>query len=90
MKGSGQNSSEMQYIMKDISVTGGETVLTSGLDQVFPKGLVVGTVAQVSDGNIYKIIKIKPAATLDRLESVLVVVRPRSTEMQALTSPARP
>ena len=90
VKGTGQNSSELQYIMKDIPVAAGETVLTSGLDQVFPKGLVIGTVAQVSEGNIYKRIRINPAATLDRLETVLVVVKPRSTDMQALTAPARP
>jgi rod shape-determining protein MreC len=90
VKGTGQNSSELQYIMKDIPVAAGETVLTSGLDQVFPKGLVIGTVAQVNEGNIYKRIRIHPAATLDRLETVLVVVKPRSTDMQARTAPARP
>jgi rod shape-determining protein MreC len=89
VKGSGQNSSELQYIMKDIPVAAGETVLTSGLDQVYPKGLVIGTIVQVSDGNIYRIIKIKPAAELDRLEDVLVVVKPRSIELQALTGPSR-
>lgn len=89
VKGAGQNAAQLQYIMKDIPVATGETVLTSGLDQVFPKGLVVGTVAQVNDGNIYKTIKLRPAATLDRLETVLVVVKPRSTDMQALGAPSR-
>jgi rod shape-determining protein MreC len=90
VKGTGRNSADLQYIMKETSVEKGEIVLTSGLDQVYPKGLVVGTVAQVSDGHIYKNIKIKPAAALDRLESVLVVLRPPSREMQALNAPAQP
>jgi len=90
VKGTGQNSVELQYIMKDTPVASDEAILTSGLDQIYPKGLVVGTVAQVTEGNIYKIIKIKPAVSLDRLEAVLVVVKPRSTEMQALGSPVRP
>lgn len=90
IKGTGQNSVELQYVMKDIPVVTGETILTSGLDQIYPKGLVVGTVAQVTEGNIYKNITLKPAASLDRLESVLVVIKPRSTEMQALAAPARP
>ena len=90
VKGTGQNSVELQYVMKDTPVTAQETILTSGLDQIYPKGLIVGTVAQVTEGNIYKNIKIKPAVSLDRLETVLVVVRPRSTEMQARTSPSRP
>lgn len=90
IKGTGQNSVELQYVMKDIPVVTGETILTSGLDQIYPKGLVVGTVAQVTEGNIYKNITLKPAASLDRLESVLVVIKPRSTEMQALAAPTRP
>jgi rod shape-determining protein MreC len=89
-KGTGQNSVELQYVMRDIPVAAGEIILTSGLDQVYPKGLVVGAVAKVSEGNVYKSIKLRPAVTLDRLETVLVVVRPRSTDMQARTAPARP
>jgi len=90
VKGTGQNTIKLQYIMKETPVTPGETILTSGLDRIYPKGLVVGTVAQVTEGNIYKIIQITPAVLLDRLESVLVVLRPRSKEMQALAIPARP
>jgi len=90
VKGTGQNSVELHYVMKDIPVAAGETILTSGLDQIYPKGMVVGTVAQVTEGNIYKGIKLKPSAPLDRLESVLVVLKPRSSEMQALSVPARP
>jgi rod shape-determining protein MreC len=90
VKGAGRQGAELQYVMKDIAVSPGETVLTSGLDQVYPKGLVIGTIAQATEGNIYKNIRIKPAAALDRLESVLVVVRPKSNEMQALTKPVRP
>ncbi len=40
----------------------GEGVVTSGLDQVYPKGLPVGTVVNVGNGNIYKTITVKPAA----------------------------
>jgi len=89
-KGGGQNLCELHYVMNESSVGIGETVLTSGLDQVFPKGLPVGTVARVGEGNIYKTIQLKPAVALDRLESVLVVLKPRSSEMQALNAPAHP
>ncbi len=90
VKGTGQNSVELQYVMKDISVAAGETILTSGLDRIYPKGLVVGTVSQVTEGNIYKSIRLRPAVPLDRLETVLVVLKPRSSEMQAQSAPARP
>ena len=90
VKGAGQNSVELQYVMKDIPVAAGETILTSGLDRIYPKGLVVGTVAQVTEGNIYKTIRLRPAVLLDRLETVLVVLKPPSSDMQALSAPTRP
>jgi len=68
----------------------GEMVLTSGLDQIYPKGLPVGSVAEIAEGNIYKTIKVQPAAALDRLETVLVVLKPPSSELQALNSPSHP
>ena len=54
----------------------GEEVLTSGLDQIYPKGLPVGTVIKAGEGNIYKAILVQPAAALDRLESVVVALKP--------------
>ncbi len=89
VKGTGSNSFELQYIMKEIPVAPGEPILTSGLDRIFPKGLLVGHATQIADGSIYKSIKSRPAATLDRLETVLVVVKPRSSDMQALGAPSR-
>lgn len=90
IKGTGQNSCELQYIMKDIPVAAGEPILTSGLDQIYPKGLLIGNVAKVDEGPVYKKINSRPAATLDRLETVLVVVKPNSSEMQALGATSRP
>lgn len=89
VKGTGSNSFELQYIMKEIPVAPGEPILTSGLDRIYPKGLLVGHAVQIADGSIYKSIKSRPAAALDRLETVLVVVKPRPTDMQALGAPSR-
>ena len=89
VKGTGQDSCELEYVMKEIPVAAGEPILTSGLDQIYPKGLLVGNVAQVEEGHIYKSIKSRPAAALNRLESVLVVITPRKTDMQALAVPSR-
>ena len=42
-----------------------------------PKGLPIGTVAQVSPGSdLFLNIRLKPAADLNRLEEVLVVTQP--------------
>ncbi len=83
LKGDSQNLCLVRYIMNDEPVSSGEGVLTSGLDQIFPKGLRVGTVVGASAGNIYKSVEVKPAADLSRLETVLVVLKPNSTQQQA-------
>jgi rod shape-determining protein MreC len=75
----------LERVMSDEQVPDGETLLTSGGDQIFPKGLPVGTVATVSKGkDLFLKIKVKPAANLSKLEEVLVLVekqdRPASEE----------
>jgi rod shape-determining protein MreC len=84
LKGDGQDLCLIRYIMNEEPVSSGEAVLTSGLDQIYPKGLRVGTVVRTSSGNIYKNIQVKPAADLSRLETVLVVLKANSTQQQAL------
>lgn len=82
LKGAGNNLCQLEYIMNEESVSPGDAVVTSGLDQIYPRGLPVGTVLKVRDGNIYKSIVIRPAAALDRLETVLVVLpAPADQEM---------
>lgn len=90
LKGLGRNSSELMYVMNDEEVSSGDALLTSGLDQVYPKGLVVGTVANVGTGDIYKKIVVRPAAKLDQLESVVVFLRPPSPQDEIAAGPLRP
>jgi rod shape-determining protein MreC len=73
LKGTGQALAHLHYVMDDRDVSVGELVVTSGLDQIYPQGLPVGTVTRATQGNIYKDIIVTPAAQLDRLETVLVV-----------------
>ena len=71
---------QMKYVSNDLDVPIGERVLTSGQDRIFPKDLPVGTVAEVRPGNPFKTIRIKPAAHLDRLEEVLVLLTQQELE----------
>jgi rod shape-determining protein MreC len=86
LKGDSQNLCLVRYVMNEEPVSSGEAVLTSGLDQIFPKGLRVGTVVGASAGNIYKNVEVKPAADLSRLETVLVILKPNSAQQQALNA----
>lgn len=71
-------------IMSDEQVPVGENVLTSGGDQIFPKGLPVGTVTKVGAGkDLFLNIRIKPAADLSKLEEVLVLVEKQERQATA-------
>jgi rod shape-determining protein MreC len=74
VKGSGDPDPRMDYVVNDEKVHPGEMILTSGEDRIFPKGLLIGTVTIAREGNPFQIIRIQPAARLDRLEDVLVLL----------------
>jgi rod shape-determining protein MreC len=71
----------LEKVMSDEPVQPGERVLTSGGDQIFPKGLPVGTITKVSPGSeLFLNIRVKPAADLNRLEEVLVITQQEEKE----------
>ncbi|HXA56695.1 MAG TPA: rod shape-determining protein MreC [Candidatus Acidoferrum sp.] len=74
VKGTGDPQPIMDYIVDDEKVAAGQTIVTSGEDRIFPKGLLVGTVAAAKEGNPFQKIQVRPAARLDRLEDVIVLV----------------
>ncbi|MEO6806946.1 MAG: rod shape-determining protein MreC [Edaphobacter sp.] len=66
----------------DSRIKVGEQVLTSGGDQVYPRGLPVGTIESIApdpDHQPYTLIKLRPAANLNQLEEVLVITATQST-----------
>lgn len=69
----------MIYLPEDSSVVEGDKVITSGLGDIFPKGIYIGEVKEVikEERNLYKTAIIEPGADFERLEEVLVVVSSR-------------
>lgn len=87
VKGTGAALARMDYVINDEKVSVGERILTSGEDQVYPKGVLVGSVSAVRDGGVFKEITVGPAVALDRLEEVLVVLS-RGANLES-TQPAQ-
>jgi rod shape-determining protein MreC len=84
LRGTANGEVVLERVMSDEQVPVGETVLTSGGDQIFPKGLPVGTVAKVGNGkDLFLNIKIKPAANLSKLEEVLVLIEKQERQATA-------
>jgi len=71
---SGAEDLALEYVPERSDVAVGDVVVTSGLDRIYPKGLVVGRVRYVGKGaGLFRDIRVEPSARFDRLEEVLVV-----------------
>jgi rod shape-determining protein MreC len=80
--GTGDPLLVMKYVPNDDSVNSGERVVTSGMDRIFPRDLPVGTIAEIKPGNPFKQIRVRPAANLERLEEVFVLLTLKPLEMK--------
>lgn len=74
VKGTGDPFLSLDYVNGEEKVPDGAEVLTSGEDRIFPKNLPVGIVEWTKPGTPFQTIQLRPAAHLDRLEEVLVVL----------------
>jgi len=84
LRGTANGEIVLERVMSDEQVPVGEAVLTSGGDQIFPKGLPIGTVAKVGTGkDLFLSIKVKSSANLSKLEEVLVLVEKQEREATA-------
>ena len=76
LRGSLTGRVEIDNLTADSRIKPGEQVLTSGGDQVYPRGLPVGVVQSIApdpDHQPYTAIAVRPAVDLDRVEEVLVI-----------------
>ena len=90
--GVGEPLITMKYVPSDDEVSVGQRVVTSGMDRIFPRDLPVGTITEIKAGNQFKQIRIKPAANLEKLEEVLVLLtlHPLKETDSAAAKPAAP
>lgn len=72
----GPDKCYLQYVLRKHEVTVGDTVITSGLDGVFPKGLRIGYVSGVIKQNngIFQEISVTPYIDFEKIEEVLIIL----------------
>ena len=71
----GQSFLRMDYVSNLEDVQIGDAVVTSGTDGIYPKGFIIGTVADVRRGDdLYKSILVAPVVEFAKLEDVLIVL----------------
>lgn len=73
--GQGNDTLRMEYVPGTAEVKPGDLVITSGIDGIYPKGFVIGTVEVADRGpGSFHMITVKPAVDFSRIEEVLVVL----------------
>jgi rod shape-determining protein MreC len=75
VSGSLEDGTVLKYVKRTEDVQVGDRLITSGLDGVFLKGLMVGTISKVRKQNLglFQTIEVMPAVSPARTEIVLVV-----------------
>ncbi|MDQ7819409.1 MAG: rod shape-determining protein MreC [Armatimonadota bacterium] len=78
VEGRGEWVLHLRYLSRASQVLPGDLVVTSGLGGVFPRGLVIGQIRRVvrQEGELLLEAEVEPAAALDRVEEVLILVPP--------------
>jgi rod shape-determining protein MreC len=82
LQGLGSERALIRYLSNQEVVQVGEAVLTSGLDRVFPRGLLVGYVAEVAQGDLELRVIVNLSAPLDRVCNVLLLPPQPPLEVQ--------
>ena len=75
VRGGGDGRLKMDFVVSTNQIEMGEKVITSGMDGVFPGGLLVGEVSKITRGNttLFREVEVKPVVDFSRLEEVLIL-----------------
>ena len=73
----------MKKIASGVRLKKGQLVVTSGMSEIFPGNLLIGTVDQVTTGDfgVDQMVHVKPAARFERLQYVMVVRDPAKIQL---------
>ena len=88
--GIGDGMLHLQYVPGTADVKTGDLVVTSGIDGIYPKGFVIGTIDHADRGaGAYHEIVVRPAVDFSRLEEVLIVRTPPASRDAKVEEPAK-
>lgn len=74
LRGAADGRLELDFVPRQVEVEVGDRVLTAGIDGVYPPGLPIGSVTDVSPGSeIFHRIVVAPAVDFRRLDQVLLL-----------------
>ncbi len=89
--GNGAGKLEFEFVAREGDIRPGDVVITSGLDAVYPKGLRIGSVAEIRErgSDLIQVAILTPAVDFERLEQVFVMFH-RGPTMELLYGTSDP
>jgi rod shape-determining protein MreC len=78
LQGTGTNLCRLAYLQRTADVKVGDKLITSGLDGIFPKGIIVGTVITAAEdrNGLSQQIQVQPMFDPDTIEEVYIIPAP--------------
>jgi rod shape-determining protein MreC len=92
VEGSGSGMAKLRYVLVGEELKEGDRVITSGMDGIYPKGLLIGSISEIkskSDG-LFQAIEVKPSVVFSKLENVLIVTDPVVAQEENASRDAAP
>jgi len=85
IKGEPTGRCRFKYALRKHDISVGDTIVSSGLDGVFPKGLIIGHVTEVIKRNagIFQEVTVDPNIDYEKLEEVLIILDPPKDEFHS-------
>ena len=78
MEGATDTSCILRYALRTDDIEVGDVIVSSGLDGVYPKGLMLGSVIKVEKKayGVTQYVEVKPSVDFTKLEELLVILKP--------------
>ncbi len=75
VRGMGPQLCQFAYALRKHDIHEGDTIVTSGMDQIFPKGIRIGQVSGVSkeEAGIFQQVEITPFVDFETIEEVIII-----------------
>ena len=75
VEGTGLNRCRLKYLHRSEDIKKGDKILSSGLDSLYPKGKLIGTVMKVhkKETKLFQDVLVQPSVDFQRLEEVVVL-----------------
>ena len=77
VEGYSENNCKLSYVLKTEDIKTGDVIVSSGLHNVYPKGVSVGRVSSIvkNKSGFFQFVEIKPSVDFSKLNEVLIVLK---------------